>query len=262
MIFFRTVPAGFKSSALVAFAIGALAAPAAFANATVDEAVAAIKAGQFTRAEDLLMPLVEQRHADAAVLYNMAIVRMAQKQNDDAIKYAERATKADPTNPEYFLRLSAACNARIAEVGPMEGGALATKMRKADEKALDLDPNNLPALLGLLLFYERAPEIVGGSEKKAREVAQRIRKFDPYQGELALGRLASGLKNYDEALLHYDAAAKLRPDDLATATACGWTLFALGRNAEARARFEAVLKINSDFGPAVMGMAKTAPPAP
>ena len=46
----------------------------------------------------------------------MALVRMAQKRNEDAVIFAERATKADPTKVEYFGLLGNACNARIPEV--------------------------------------------------------------------------------------------------------------------------------------------------
>jgi tetratricopeptide (TPR) repeat protein len=244
-----------------ALATAALAVTLARADSPVEQAAEDIKRGEYTHAEDLLMPLVETKRADAAAYYNMALVRMAQKRNEDAVKFAERATKGDPTKAQYFSQLGLACYARIAEVGPLDGDALATKMRKSFERALAIDPRQMAALMGLMHFYERAPEIVGGNRRKAVEFAERVRQIDPYQGEIELGRLAAGANDFESALVHYDAATKLQPDDLATATACGWTLYKLGRKNEARARFEAVLKVNPDFGPAQLGMTETAPAA-
>jgi tetratricopeptide (TPR) repeat protein len=243
-------------AALAAFLPAALPA-----ESVADQAADAIKQGEFARAGDLLEPLVASGHADASSLFNMSLVRLAQRQTEEAVKYAERATKADPTKLEYFFQLGTACDARIREVGPMDANALAAKMRKAYEKVLSIDPKFVPALIGMVHFFEHAPEIAGGSLKKAQEFAERLREVDAYQGELELGRLASGLKDYESAVTHYDAAVKVKPDDVSTATASGWSLYKLGRKEEARARFEAVLKLQPDFEPAKMGLTETATPA-
>ena len=246
---------------LLRAAVALCLAVAGRAGTPVEQAAAAIKQGEFSHAEDILTPLVQAKHPAPAAWYYFSLVRFAQKQNEDAIKMAERAVKGDPGNEAYYMQLGAACGARIAEVSPMEGNAVANKMRKAYEKVLDMDPRCMIALQGLVMFYSRAPEIAGGSQRKAHEFAEKVRQIDAHTGELELGRLAAGENNFAEALVHYDAAVKLMPADLSTAAASGWVLFQLGRKDEARARFEAVLKIDPEFGPAKLGLEKTAPPA-
>lgn len=246
---------------LLALAAVVLGLPAARTATVVEQAADAIKQGEFSHAEDLLTPLAAAKHPDATVLFYFSKVRFAQKQNEEAIQLLERAIKADPSKLEYYMLLGAECGAHLPEVSPMEGNAVAIKMRKAYEKVIERDPKNLTALQGIIMFYERAPEIAGGSQKKAREFAERVRAIDIHTGELELGRLAAGQMNFEEALVHYEAAVKAMPSDLATAAACGWTLFQLGRKDEARARFQAVLAVDPEFAPAKMGLEKTAPPA-
>jgi tetratricopeptide (TPR) repeat protein len=248
-------------AAALTVSIAAGLSAAAPAKSPVERAAADIKAGEYTHAEDLLTPLVGRRGSDAEAFFYMGIVRLAQKRYDEAVEMSERATKEDSTKPEYFSQLGLACSARLTQLDPLAADAMASKMRKAYERALKLDPRDLAALTGLVGFYEHAPEIVGGDLRKAREFAERVRQLDPYQGEIELGRMDAGEKHFADALRHYDAAAKLQPNDLATATASGWTLFALGRKDEARARFEAVLKRDPDYAPAKMGLTETAPQA-
>jgi tetratricopeptide (TPR) repeat protein len=50
------------------------------------------------------------------------------------------------------------------------------KVRELAEKALELNPENIKALLTLALFYKNAPAIAGGSEKKALELLHGIEK--------------------------------------------------------------------------------------
>jgi tetratricopeptide (TPR) repeat protein len=146
------------------------------------------------------------------------------------------------------------CYEAITNLDPIEGNSVAIKMRKAFEKALKLDPKNIGALRGLIMFYEHAPDMVGGDWRKAFEYAERLATVSPYQGEFELGRLSAGRNDFEGAFKHYDAAVKLQPGDFATATACGWSLYKLNRKKEARERFEAVLRANPDFGPAKMGL--------
>jgi len=249
------------SRALILALAAAALTTSALAETPVEQAAAAIAASQFARAEDILAPLAQNRRADPAIFYYLSLVRMAQRRNDEAVELAERAMKADPAKIAYLDQMGTACSARIAEVGAIEGNSLALKMRKAYEKCLSIDPNYLPALKGMINFYEHAPDMVGGSLRKAGEYAERLRKVYPYQGELELGRLAAGANKFEVALAHYEAATKLKPDDLATAAACGWTLLHLGRKDEARERFQGVLRVDPNFGPAKMGLAEAAPAA-
>ena len=79
---------------------------------------------------------------------------------------------------------------------------------------------------------------------------------------LKLYRIAEKGDKFDEALLHYEAAAKLKPDNAGVQYACGSALAKLGRKDEARARFEAALKLNPEHERSKKALAELDAPAP
>src|SRR6478735_740741 len=153
----------------------------------------------------ILTTLVHAQTPDAAALNQLSIERLQQKNAKEAVDYAEQATKADATKPEYFSQLGIALSQRMNEVNFMQMGMIAGKMKKAFQKSVELDPNHLSGLIGLARYYANAPEIAGGSLEKAAEFAQRVQQLDPFLGEVELGRVAEKGENYADALAHYEA---------------------------------------------------------
>ncbi|MEJ1973407.1 MAG: hypothetical protein WDM96_13380 [Lacunisphaera sp.] len=170
---------------------------------------------------------------DAAALHQLGVERLQQKNAREAVAFAEQATKADPTRPEYFSQLGIALSERMDEVNFMQLPVLAGKLRKAFEKSITLDPNHVPGLIGLARFYAQAPEIAGGSLEKAAEFAARVRQIDPATGEAELGRVAERGEDFAGALAHYETAAQLKPDSAGRLSSCGRMLAKLGRKDEA-----------------------------
>ena len=181
---------------------------------------------------------------DAAALNQQSIDNLKNKDANAAVELAERATKADPTKAEYFAQLGIALSQRMGEVPFMQMAVMSGKLKKAFEKAVALDPNSIAGLIGLARFYNNAPEIAGGSLEKAAESGTRLEKVNPFLGAIELGRIAEKGEKYDEALTHFAAASTLKPDNPGLQYACGFQLAKLGRKDEARARFEAALKID------------------
>jgi Flp pilus assembly protein TadD len=218
----------------------------------------------------LLLTLAASAQApDAAALHQQSLDSVKQKNFKDAVDFAEKATKADPTKAEYFSQLGVALSQRMNEVNFMQMAVLSGRMRKAFEKSVELDPNHIAGLIGLARFHTNAPEIAGGSLEKARSFAERLVKLNPLLGEIELGHIASKGEDHLEALKHYEAAAALKPDNPGLQNACGTTLVKLGRKAEARARFEAALRLKPDFESVKQALAALdaaptadAPPAP
>ena len=74
------------------------------------------------------------------------------------------------------------CYGRLAEQASWRKAiSLAKKTLNAFEAAVELDPVNLPALRDLMQFYETAPRFVGGSSKKAAQIAERIQNMEPIE---------------------------------------------------------------------------------
>jgi Flp pilus assembly protein TadD len=202
----------------------------------------ALATGAFAQAP--VAPTTAPAPEDAAALHQQSIDRLQQNDAKGAVELAERATKADPTKPEYFSQLGIALSQRMNEVGFMQMAIMSGKLKKAFEKSVALDPNHVAGLIGLARFYTNAPEIAGGSLEKAAEFAARVEKLNPFLGAIELGRVAERAEKFAEALGHFEAASKLKPDNPGLQYACGSQLAKLGRKDEARARFAAALKLD------------------
>ncbi len=199
--------------------------------------------------------------ADAAALHKQGIESLRQKKAKEAVEFAEQATKADPTKPEYFSQLGIALSQRMNEVNFIQMAGLSSKLKKAFEKSIELDPNHVSGLIGLSRFYTNAPEIAGGSLVKAAELATRVQQLEPFLGAIELGNIANKDEKYAEALVHYETAANLKPGHAGVQAGCGRVLVKLGRKDEARARFEAALKINPELESAKKALAELDQPA-
>ncbi len=65
------------------------------------------------------------------------------------------------------------------------------KRRAEFERAVQLDPANVPARVDLAQYYTEAPAIMGGGLDKAREQAEQVAKYDAAKAHLIL---ASGCR--------------------------------------------------------------------
>ncbi len=192
----------------------------------------------------------------ALALHRQSIESVKKKKFKEAVDFSDQATKADPTKPEYFSQLGVALSQRMGEVSFLQMAALSSRMRKAFEKSIELDPNHVSGLVGLARFYTNAPKIAGGSLEKAAEFATRVQKLEPFLGEIELGNIAAKDEQYARALAHYEAAANLKPTHAGVQVGCGRVLVKLGRRDEARARFEAALKLNPEHEGAKKSLAE------
>ncbi len=241
--------------------IGLALASCLVGQTPVEQAVAALKSGDLATAESLLTPLTTGDQPDPAALQQLSLVRLRQNKAADAVALADQAVKLAPTQAGAHATLGQALSQRIGEVGFMQQAMIAGRMRKAFEKAVELDPNHLGGLIGLSRYYTNAPEIAGGSPAKAREFAQRIRQLNPVLGETELGNIAEKQEDSATALTHYEALAKLQSDHGWPHYLCGRMLVQLGRKDEARTRFETALRNDPKLEAAHKALAELEQPA-
>lgn len=248
----RTLPAALAALLL------AVVAPA---QTALETAAAALKSGDLPAADAALAPLAAGEKPDPAALHLLSQVRLAQKNTKAAVALAEQAVQLAPDKSDYHAQLGIALSARMPELGFMQQAMVAGKMKKAFEKAVELDPQNLNALVGLSRYYANAPEIAGGSPVKAAEFAQRVKTINPFLGESELGRIAERGEKLSDALAHYEAAAQLKPDAAGAQLACGRVLAKLGRKDDARTRLETALQLAPELEPARKALAELDAPA-
>lgn len=113
-------------------------------------------------------------------------------------------------------------------------------------RALALDPTLFEARSSLVDFYLLAPSLAGGSGKKARELADAIRRKEPERARLLRIKIALNDQDLEQAERELSKAAKpggdgpLRDGLLAAWMELGLQFQGDGETARARAAFEAI----------------------
>lgn len=244
-----------KRSLILAATSALLISLTATAQSALETAATALKSGDLAAAEAALTPLIAGEKPDPAALRTLSEVRLGQQRAKEAVALAERAVQLVPDQSANQAQLGIALSVRMSELGFMQQAMTAGKMRKAFEKAVELDPKNLNALIGLARYFANAPEIAGGSLEKAAAFAERVKALDAFMGEMELGRIAEKGEKFSEALTHYQTAAQLKPDAVGPQHNGGRMLAKLGRKDEARACFTKALQLKPGFAPSVKALA-------
>ena len=123
-------------------------------------------------------------------------IDLASNELDEAADNLEHLIEQHPKQAELYYwqgRVNAA-QAQQASIFSAAGYAKASK--KGFQMAVELDPQNIQSQRGLMQFYLQAPAIVGGSAKKAKEVAATIMKIDKLHGTMA--QLSIAQRDEDE----------------------------------------------------------------
>ncbi|HEX4605212.1 MAG TPA: tetratricopeptide repeat protein [Candidatus Angelobacter sp.] len=165
----------YRSAALLFLAIGLAA------GADADPA-ALLKAGKADEALHTLNAAIAHDPRDARAYHLLARVYFRMEQWDNAVRMAEKAVALDPQNSLYHLWLGRAMGRKAEDANPFTAFGLARKVRGEFERAVALDPDNLPARADLSEFYLEAPGFLGGDKNKAKQQADYVAKHDPALG--------------------------------------------------------------------------------
>ena len=128
----------------------------------------------------------------------------------EAFEQLERAVELKPDVADYQFWMGSAAFDHVDDVNMLSQMSLASKGRKAFEKAIELDPSYVAARVGLATYYMEAPSIAGGSTEKAKAQADALlalpAKRGEFQGRMVMARIAGDAKNWDEMLTQLAAA--------------------------------------------------------
>lgn len=170
------------------------------------------ESGKLREAKLVFEPAFKANTRDAGAAFYLGRIALEERKLDRAIDYFEAATKLDSKNSTYFLWLGRALGREAQQANVLRQPGLAKKTRAAWERAIELDPDNLDARADLIQYYVQAPGFLGGSDEKALEQAEEIRKRNALRGYLELGALHEREKRFAEAEQAYLAASQ-EPSD-------------------------------------------------
>lgn|ERR1041385_1908036 len=195
-----------------------------------------------------MTPLVEQGRA-----------AMTRGDIDAAVDLLEKAVQQSPNSAEAHYYLGGAYGSKAQKANMFSAASLAGKAKDEMEKAVALNPRYVEARFGLVEFYTFAPGIIGGSFDKALAQAAEIRKLDPLQGHRAYAVIYTSQKKPELAKKEYADAVAEQPNSPKPHQFLGQYLALTEKNyAAATGEFEAALKVDANYIPALYWIGRTA----
>ena len=187
---------------------------------------------------------------DARALYQLGREAIARGEPEKAADYLEKAVALKPDNADYHYQLANAYGMATVGAGMFKAMSFGKKVKGELERAVQLDPNLIPARFALLEFYLGAPAMLGGSESGAIEQATAIRKRDAIDGHRAFARIHTAAKKPDLARKEYVDMLKEQPASARAHYFFGVYLMLTDKNYKAASdEFESAVKLDPSYMP-------------
>ncbi|MFK7887872.1 MAG: tetratricopeptide repeat protein [Gammaproteobacteria bacterium] len=182
-------------------------------SAQADTGIDAFENGDFAGARTALEERIASNAKDAEAyiylgrtLMNLDDAKAAADALDTAIELAPDSAAAHAHRGEAYGTLAGNASA-------FKAGKLARKTRKAFERALEIDPNQLTALNGLIQYKLVAPRLMGGNKKEALELTDRLIAIDEFDGTLRKSAVLQSLERETEAVAALTSLTERYPKD-------------------------------------------------
>jgi tetratricopeptide (TPR) repeat protein len=135
---------------------------------------------------------------------------------------------------------------------------LAKKARACFARAVELDPDGVPALSDLARYDMRAPSVLGGGRRKARALVERVQTLAPVRGHVLAGELADLEKDSARAESEFRAAIAADPRSEEGWAALSGLFVARRRFADARAVWDGAAEKGGGAALSAYGLAGVA----
>ncbi|MEO8870239.1 MAG: tetratricopeptide repeat protein [Granulicella sp.] len=184
------------------------------AYADTASAERALQQGRADEAARLISTVISSQPSDASAHQLLCRVYYAEEMADAAIKECEQAVNSAPDRSDNQMWVGRAYGLKALNAGPFTALSLAKKVRLAFERAVQLDPANIPAANALGEFYIEAPSLIGGGFDKAERVAAGIQRFSPASTHRLRAMIAEKQKDMGKAEMEFRGAvdAGRKPD--------------------------------------------------
>ena len=120
--------------------------------------------------------------AHAQDLYQQARDLQRRGQLDSAYNVIQHAADAEPNRAEVHFALGEIAGQRAQRIGGIGAYGTARKCKAGYARAVQLQPDSVPYLEGLIGNLTQAPGIVGGDKDSALVLARRVRRLDESRG--------------------------------------------------------------------------------
>ena len=177
------------------------------------EAQALYDRGEYAEAAKLLAAQVQEHPDDVDARVLLGRAQMGLRKFADAVDTLEDAVKRAPESAEAQYAYGQALGNRVNEVNMFRQPMMAGDIRKAFQRAVELEPRSVKYHEAMFEFYRQAPALVGGGMDKARAEAETLAKLDAAAGHRAEGALDAAEGRMPQAETEYRAAIAAAPKD-------------------------------------------------
>lgn len=165
-----------------------------------------------SQAEQEMLAALEHAHLKGEASLLLSKLYTDQDKIDDAVKYGKQASKLLKDRAEAHLAYASALSSKMSA---NSGFAMANAgaYRKALDKAIAIDPDNMDVALQKIGYLANAPMVAGGSLKKAKAAADELKAKDEKYGLVAWSIIFR--KEGDQAKVEetYNRLIELDPDN-------------------------------------------------
>lgn len=119
----------------------------------------------------------EETNLDAEDNFHQGQIFYEDDKFEAAVDSFSKAISQIPDKSHYHHWLAKTYGELAETSGWLKAMRFAEKAKNSLEHAVELDPNNIAALTDLMKYYRNAPRFLGGSDKKAEEISNRLEKL-------------------------------------------------------------------------------------
>ncbi len=181
---------------------------------------------------------------------------MAKRDYEKAAEVLEKAVAATPKSAEAHYLLGGAYGSLAQKASIFSQASLASKTKAQFEEAIQLDPNHLDARMSLIEYYMVAPGFMGGSESKAIEQANEIKKRDSFRGHRAWAFIFNRQKKTDLARNEYIQAVREQPNSPKSHIYLASFYLSEKNNAAAATEIDSAVKADPNYMPVLFWLGR------
>jgi tetratricopeptide (TPR) repeat protein len=227
---------------------------------TIDEAEAYLRQKKYAEAKSIYEKMIDNNKNDAEAHYHLGWLLLTpgfkDRDVDDAVDQLEKAVDLNPNNADYQYRYGAALGQKAQNSGMLKQAFLAPKIKNAFKRAVELNPQNVQAHIGLANYYMVAPSIMGGDEDEAWKQVEEVIKLDEVQGCTVKASFLLRAKKNDEAENEYKALVKSKPKEWRVWHRYGYFCMHLERYDNAIEHFKKYVELRPDTADSYQSLAE------
>lgn len=199
---------------LALFAAPVTAVFAASPAALAERGATLVQEERFSEAERVLRQALAADPAQVEAIYHLGRLYLETERIPEAVRHFERMAEKHPRSSRVLQGLGEAYAVDALGASVFRQIGLARGARKALERAVAADPENLEARVSLFEFYRHAPSVVGGSLERAHRQLREIERRKPSRARELRANLLRDQGRERDALAEYRRAIASDPANL------------------------------------------------